>query len=199
MSNLIKYRVHEVAKDFKLSSKKVSDIMAKYLTPPKNHMQVLTDEELNVIFDEITQSHQIENIELVFSQTYKEPSAPPPVLPAVPEAVSAADTPAPAAVSGPAVPAPAAASAAAAPTPAPAPEQPKKHEPRVRIIDTRGATVDLGRYDERIEQLVPERAQNMKRGKEKIKRAPDKKSGVPFSQKRRRRSRNACAASSLRR
>ncbi|MDR1157471.1 MAG: translation initiation factor IF-2 [Oscillospiraceae bacterium] len=181
MSNLIKYRVHEVAKDFGLPSKKVSDIMTKYLTPPKNHMQVLTDEELNVIFDEITQTHQIENIEIVFSKTYKEPPAAAPAPAATqPEAapVPAADTPAASASS--AAPAP-----AAAPPPAPAPEQPRKHEPRVRIIDTRGATVDLGRYDERIEQLVPERAQNMKRGKEKIKRAPDKKSGIPFSQKRR--------------
>ncbi|MDR2671157.1 MAG: translation initiation factor IF-2 [Oscillospiraceae bacterium] len=194
MSNLIKYRVHEVAKDFGFPSKKVSDIMAKYLTPPKNHMQVLTDEELNVIFDEITQTHQIENIEIVFSKTYKAPPpAAAPVPAAVPAPAAAAETaaPAPAAADTPAAAPPAAASAHApaapdaAPTPAPAPEQPRKHEPRVRIIDTRGATVDLGRYDERIEQLVPERAQNMKRGKEKIKRAPDKKSGVPFSQKRR--------------
>ncbi|MDR0381971.1 MAG: translation initiation factor IF-2 [Oscillospiraceae bacterium] len=183
MSNLIKYRVHEVAKDFGFPSKKVSDIMAKYLTPPKNHMQVLTDEELNLIFDEITQTNQIENIEIVFSKTYKEPPAPPPA-PAAAEAAPAADG-APAPAADPAAPAAAAATAAtASPTPAPAPER-RKHEPRVRIIDTRGATVDLGRYDERIEQLVPERAQNMKRGKEKIKRAPDKKSGVPFSQKRR--------------
>ena len=36
-----KYRVHEVAKDFKLNSKDIAEIMTKYSQTPKNHMQVL--------------------------------------------------------------------------------------------------------------------------------------------------------------
>lgn len=38
-----KYRVHEVAKDFKKNSKEITDILTKYATAPKNHMQVLED------------------------------------------------------------------------------------------------------------------------------------------------------------
>ena len=41
-----KYRVHEVAKDFKKNSKEITDILTKYATAPKNHMQALTDQEL---------------------------------------------------------------------------------------------------------------------------------------------------------
>ena len=46
-----KYRVHEVAKDFKLNSKDIAEIMTKYSQTPKNHMQVLEERELAVIFD----------------------------------------------------------------------------------------------------------------------------------------------------
>lgn len=45
-----KYRVHEVAKDFGTSTKEITEILTEYCTTPKNHMQVLGDEELSVIF-----------------------------------------------------------------------------------------------------------------------------------------------------
>ena len=51
MSSLIKYRVHEVAKDFGVTSKVVTEILTQYATPPKNPMQVLEDEELSIIFE----------------------------------------------------------------------------------------------------------------------------------------------------
>ena len=35
-----KYRVHEVAKDFNKNSKDITDILTKYATTPKNHMQI---------------------------------------------------------------------------------------------------------------------------------------------------------------
>ena len=37
----IKYRVHEVAKDFDRNSKEIVDILTQYATAPKNHMQAL--------------------------------------------------------------------------------------------------------------------------------------------------------------
>ena len=46
-----KYRVHEVAKDFGVSTKEITEILTEYCTTPKNHMQVLGDEELSVIFE----------------------------------------------------------------------------------------------------------------------------------------------------
>ena len=60
--SLIKYRVHEVAKDFNLGSKDISNILTEYATTPKNHMQVLEDEELSLIFEYLTQHHQMQDI-----------------------------------------------------------------------------------------------------------------------------------------
>ena len=44
--SMIKYRVHEVAKDFNVTSKVISQILTDYIAPPKNHMQVLENHEL---------------------------------------------------------------------------------------------------------------------------------------------------------
>ena len=51
MSILVKYRVHEVAKDFKINSKDITKILTDYATAPKNHMQILEDDELSIIFE----------------------------------------------------------------------------------------------------------------------------------------------------
>ena len=67
MSMMFKYRVHEVAKDFKVATKTISKILTDYATPPKNHMQVLTAEELDLIFEYMTQQHQIGSIEEVYA------------------------------------------------------------------------------------------------------------------------------------
>ena len=45
-----KYRVHEVAKDFDIPSKKVVELLAKYFEEPKKHMTALEETELDVIF-----------------------------------------------------------------------------------------------------------------------------------------------------
>ena len=67
MSSLVKYRVRDVAKDFNLTTKAISQILSDYLTPPKNHMQVLEDNELDVIFEYLTQHNQAESLEAIFS------------------------------------------------------------------------------------------------------------------------------------
>ena len=70
MSGLIKYRVHEVAKDFGMTSKEITQILTDYATTPKNHMQVLEDDELNDIFEYLTQHHQAASLE----ELYKVPA-----------------------------------------------------------------------------------------------------------------------------
>lgn len=60
-----KYRVHEVAKDFSRNTKEITDILTQYTKAPKNHMQVLDDEDLSVIFEVLTQSNQVVEIEAV--------------------------------------------------------------------------------------------------------------------------------------
>ena len=65
---MIKYRVHEVAKDFNTSSKVITEILTKYATTPKNHMQVLTDGELNIIFDYLTFHNQVGSLDEIFAE-----------------------------------------------------------------------------------------------------------------------------------
>ena len=67
MSTLIKYRVHEVAKDFKLGTKEITQILTDYASTPKNHMQVLEDNELDLIFEYLTQHNQMADLSEVFA------------------------------------------------------------------------------------------------------------------------------------
>ena len=64
--SMIKYRVHEVAKDFNVTSKVISQILTDYIAPPKNHMQVLENHELDVIFEYMTQHNQAASLEDIF-------------------------------------------------------------------------------------------------------------------------------------
>lgn len=161
MSGLIKYRVHEVAKDFGMTSKEITQILTDYATTPKNHMQVLEDDELNDIFEYLTQRHQAASLE----ELYKVPDQPK----AKPQEAPAAQGAAPKGEAAP----------AKQPQQAAQPQQqhkPKKddkpHQPRQvaerRVVDTRGATTNLSKYDQRLDDLVPERAQNKRGGKQKI-------------------------------
>ena len=165
MSSFEKYRVHEVAKDFNMTSKAIAEILTKYATTPKNHMQVLEDGELSVIFDYLTQHNQCESMEDLFK------------IPAKPEQPKAAEKNAEK-VAEPAKPAPqqpakpqqpqAQQSAQAKPTQGAqqhaqqskaAVKEQKPHQPRQvpekRVIDTRGGgNVNLGKYDERFDRLA---------------------------------------------
>ena len=66
-----KYRVHEVAKDFNVATKEVTEILTKYAETPKNHMQVLEDRELSLVFEYLTQHNQIDSIATVFAEGAK--------------------------------------------------------------------------------------------------------------------------------
>ena len=78
---MIKYRVREVAKDFDVTSKVITEILAKYGTAPKSTMQVLTDGELNIIFDYLTFHNQIESLDEVFAGAKQKTPEPPPAPP----------------------------------------------------------------------------------------------------------------------
>ena len=69
-----KYRVHEVAKDFGVPTRTIIEILTKYATAPKNHMQVLTDRELSLVFECMTQRNQVSDIQVIFKDTVKEPA-----------------------------------------------------------------------------------------------------------------------------
>ena len=64
---LMKYRVHEVAKDFDVNSKEVVEAVKKYFGETKKHMTALTEEELNVVFDTFTQKNNLPNFDEYFA------------------------------------------------------------------------------------------------------------------------------------
>ncbi len=226
-----KYRVHEVAKDFGVNTKDITDVMTEYFTAPKNHMQVLETEELNLIFDYMTKKHPVENMEEVLSQQAAERKAPTtqvvrqqPVKKAAkqegkkdavkPEAKKETRKQEPKKAEKPEEKAaPAEQKQGSRNNDRKKKRQPAKpHEQRqilrpqgaveaegsssvmteenkpkgkqIHRVDTRGGgNVNLDRYDDRIDALVPQKADRMKQGKQKITRKADTRK--PFSSKRR--------------
>ena len=73
--SFVKYRVKEVATDFGISPKEVSEIIGKFMEKPKSYSQVLTDAELNVVFDYMTQKNQIKDLQQVFAVKPTAPKA----------------------------------------------------------------------------------------------------------------------------
>ncbi len=168
MSSLQKYRVREVAKDFEMTPKAVIEILGKYSTAPKSNMQVLSDEDLNIIFDVITLGNQVESFETLMSEVYREEKKPEPEK----KAEEKSETAAPASED----------------KEKKAAEEYESKKPRKGVqthyIETRGASVDLSKYDDSVDNLVPDSVKDIAPTKQKIKRAPDRKS-ANFGQKRR--------------
>ncbi len=190
--SMVKYRVHEVAKDFGVGSKLITQILTDYIAPPKNHMQVLETPELDVIFEYMTQHNQVASLEEVFRVTA--PAKPAekaeePKSAAKPAQAQPGQSKAPAKPAAP----------AHAPAAAPAQQQSrqekkeKPHTPRQvaekRVVDTRGgAAVNIEKYNEKFEDMGDAKVgnnNNMRRGtKEKI-QSKSKQRGQQPSNKRR--------------
>ena len=64
---MIKYRVHDVAKDLEVPNKEVLDILGKYVKEPKKHMTALEENELDIVFDRFTQDHAVKNFDAYFA------------------------------------------------------------------------------------------------------------------------------------
>ena len=65
--SFVKYRLKEVATDFGTTPKEIADIISKYYERPKSNTQVLTEQELNAVFDHMTKNNQIKSLEQVFA------------------------------------------------------------------------------------------------------------------------------------
>ena len=159
-----KYRVHEVAKDFGVSTKEITEILTKYAETPKNHMQVLEDRELSLIFEYLTQHNPVSSIAVIYAEGAKAAEKKP--APAAKPAQSA-----PAQSSGkPQQQAPASGNA----KPAEQPKQPMSRVPQRQVVDTRKATnVNLDKYDEKLQDMADARSsgkrdQQAPQGKEKF-------------------------------
>lgn len=204
---MAKYRVHEVAKDLGLTSKDITTILTEHATTPKNHMQVLGDDELSIIFECVTAQHTVDDLEAYFAAKRAEASAPAKEeAPAKP--VEEAKKPAADAPSEQKSEKPKETAKAEQPHKSEQPEKPaqpakpaqqaqpkekkqaerQKVERQTRVVDTRGGTgVDLSKYDDHVDKLVPERAQQMHPagGKEKIKQGRNNQRQVMGGNKRR--------------
>ena len=67
-----KYRVHEVAKDFGINSKKILEILDGNSPEQRKHMTALEDAELDLIFDTITKENEVESFDEYFAAGERE-------------------------------------------------------------------------------------------------------------------------------
>ena len=164
-----KYRVHEVAKDFGVPTKQITEILTKYAETPKNHMQVLEDRELSLIFEYLTQHNQVSGIQVIFAEGAKpaEKKQQPAAKPAEkkPEGKGEGRS-------------------------AKQETKPVSRVPQTKVVDTRKATaVNLDKYDEKLQDMAEgrtgggRRAQQQTQGKEKF-RNGGKRRDNGFSNKR---------------
>ena len=187
-----KYRVHEVAKDLNRNSKEITDILTQYATTPKNHMQPLSDRELSLIFEYLTQHNQVESIESIYADVYREPKPAP-----APKAETKEEKPKQQPQQQSAKPAQNGGGAAKGAAPAEAPKQqpqaqaqqpnrPGARIPEKKVVDTRkGGNVNLEKYDERLENLAAGKTKQMQGGKQKFQGRNQRKGNFQGGNKRR--------------
>ena len=180
--SLMKYRIHEVAKDFGVPTKVMMELYEKHFGKPKNHMQVLEEDQLNLLFDVFTKSHQVASLEEALKAT-GEAKAPSKTAEKSTEKQENKPAEAPKASTAKKENKP------AAPQSEQKKEEPKKDERRRerRVVDTSAVTVNAERFDDRVDSLVSERMQNAKGGKQRIggKQGSNNKKKGNFGNKRR--------------
>lgn len=163
MATALKYRIRDVAKDLNMTAKEITAILTKYCEAPKSNMQQLSERELNIIFDVVTQNNQVESFESLMAEVYhgaeKKEEQPKAEKPAPSEKKS--EEP------------------AAKKKTEEKEEKKDVHTPKkgvqTHVIDTRGGSVDLSKYDDRVDNLVPDKVKDIGVIKQKIKRSPDRK------------------------
>ena len=153
--SLEKYRLRDVASDFGVAPKQIAQIMEQFFEKPKSNTQVLTEEELNVVFDYMTQTNQISSLEVVFAVQPAPKAEPKPEKkeekPAVQKEAPKQEAP----------------KAAAPKQEKPAkPQEPERKRER-RVVDTSAVQVNVRRFDD-VDNLVDQRVQDYQGGKQKF-------------------------------
>ena len=179
-----KYRVHEVAKDFGLPTKQITEILTQYAQTPKNHMQVLEDRELSLIFEYLTQHNPVSGIQVIFAEGMK---------PAEKKAEPAPEKKAEPKKEQGKTPAPKAEPAQKKPEAKPVQQsgQPMSRVPKTKVVDTSKATnINLAKYDEKLQDMADSRTgggrrdQQQTQGKEKFRNSKQRRDGNFVSNKR---------------
>ena len=183
--SIVKYRLKEVAADFGMAPKDIAEVVAKFSEKPKSNSQVLTDVELNAVFDYLTQKNQISSLEQVFAAKSAPKAEPAPAKEPEPakepvkkpqpgkdnpsrpqqQPQQGKKNPAPAAQQQPAQPAAPAAQNTQSAQPA-KPKEPERKRER-RVVDTSAVQVNANRFAD-VDNLVSERVQNFQGGKQRI-------------------------------
>ena len=143
---LQKVRVHELAKDLDLSSKDIIELLEKFGVKLKNHMTVLEDNQLDIIFDVLSQKYdtggefQIPNSTLEYGIIEEK------VEEKEPEPEKKEEAP-----------------------------RPKKERSSV-VINTRSEAVDVNRIEkiEKIEEMVSDKIKDNVQTKQKIKKSSNR-------------------------
>ena len=162
--SFVKYRLKEVAADFGVAPKEISEIVAKFSEKPKSNTQVLTDDELNFVFDYMTQTHQIRSIEQVFAAA--QPKAAPAPKQEAPKAENKphqGNAPRQQQSGGQKQNNPQKPQQAQQPQ---KPAEPERKRER-RVVDTSAVQVNTNRFAD-VDNLVSERVQNFQGGKQKF-------------------------------
>lgn len=69
---VLKYRIHELAKDLGVKSKEITELVKKYTGCEKTHMASLEPKELNIILDYYTQKNEVKSFDEYFATKPKE-------------------------------------------------------------------------------------------------------------------------------
>ena len=190
--SFVKYRLKEVATDFGMTPKEIADIISRFYERPRSNTKVLTDEELNAVFDYITQHNQVASMDQIYATRGAAPKAEP-----KPEAPKAAAPQQAAPQSRPQQPGQQNRPQQGAQQGRPQqpgqqnrpqqgrpqqpgqqnrPQQPRAEAPKAaeperkrerRVVDTSAVQVNSDRFTE-VDNLVSEREQNYQGGKQRI-------------------------------
>ena len=168
--SFVKVRLKEVAADLGVTPKEIGDIIARFGDRPKSNSQVLTDAELNQVFEVMTQTHQISSLEQVFAQPASKPkaeaAAKAPEKKVEPKQETKQEAKNDAKAEGKPE-APKAEKPAQQPAKAEKTKEPERKRER-RVVDTSAVQVNAARFDDHADSLVSERVQNYQGGKQRI-------------------------------
>ena len=72
--SLAKLNARDVAKDFGMQAKAITAILTEHTKETVSPTKVLTDRELSIIFEHLTQHNQVDSIESIYADVYHEPA-----------------------------------------------------------------------------------------------------------------------------
>ncbi|MBR2895507.1 MAG: translation initiation factor IF-2 [Oscillospiraceae bacterium] len=167
----IKYKVNELAKDLGLPTKEIADVLGKYFDTAKKSGQNLEENELNMIFEHLTQKNQVSSIETIFAEASEQTKT----ASAKGQPKTAGNAP----QNRGAQQSQHTAKSDAVHTQQQSVQESTSRVPKTKVVDTRKATnINLDKYDEKLQDMAESSSggkRNMDQNKEKFRNAGNKK------------------------